>query len=101
MLEITSKSPGFIRCGVHHPGTPTLYPDDRFSKEEMARLEACSMLIVRRVAVADPLGEDPQNMTIPELKTFLDIKEVEYPSGALKSDLVSLAEAAKNPGSGE
>ncbi|HWO99198.1 MAG TPA: HI1506-related protein [Methylococcus sp.] len=46
MIRITSKRHGFRRCGVAHPAAPTEYPDDRFTEEELARLQAEPMLTV-------------------------------------------------------
>ena len=48
-IRITSKKEGFRRCGVAHSQKPRTYPDDRFSKEELGRLEAEPMLIVERI----------------------------------------------------
>lgn len=46
MIRITSKIDGFRRAGVAHPAAPTEYPDDEFSKEQLAALKAEPMLIV-------------------------------------------------------
>ena len=48
-IKIRSKRAGFRRCGVAHPAEWTEYPDDRFSAEEMARLQAEPMLQVEFV----------------------------------------------------
>jgi len=53
MIRITSKRDGFRRCGVAHPAAPTEYPDDRWSDEELAILEAEPMLVVERIAAKD------------------------------------------------
>ncbi|WP_085211635.1 HI1506-related protein [Methylomagnum ishizawai] len=45
-IRITSKRDGFRRCGVAHPATPTEYPADRFTNEQIARLRAEPMLFV-------------------------------------------------------
>lgn len=52
-IRITSKKEGFRRCGIAHSEKPAVYPDDRFSAEELEMLEAEPMLIVERIA-----GED-------------------------------------------
>ena len=46
MIIITSKQPGFRRCGVAHPAEPTEYPDDAFTREQLAALHAEPMLMV-------------------------------------------------------
>ena len=48
MIKIKSKKAGFRRCGVAHP-KEAAYPDDRFSKEELAVLKAEPMLTVEIV----------------------------------------------------
>lgn len=48
MIFITSKREGFARCGVHFSETTTSYPDDHFTPEQLADLEAEPMLIVSR-----------------------------------------------------
>ena len=49
LIRITSKKEGFRRCGIAHSEKPTIYPDDRFSAEELKILEAEPMLIVERI----------------------------------------------------
>ena len=49
MIRITAKRHGFRRCGIAHPGQPTDYADERFSAEELARLEAEPMLLVEHL----------------------------------------------------
>lgn len=46
MITIASKKEGFRRCGVAHSQTPTSYPDDRFTAEELQTLQAEPMLVV-------------------------------------------------------
>ena len=46
MIKIKSKKAGFRRCGMAHPKEAVQYPDDRFSKEELAVLQAEPMLTV-------------------------------------------------------
>lgn len=52
MIRIKSKRAGFRRCGIAHPSTPVEYPDDRFSKAELAILKAEPMLTVEVVKSA-------------------------------------------------
>ncbi|MFZ5774030.1 MAG: HI1506-related protein [Thermodesulfobacteriota bacterium] len=51
MLRITSRKDGFRRCGVAHPATPTEYPADRFTEEEVESLKAEPMLVVEELLV--------------------------------------------------
>lgn len=46
MLIITSKKPGFRRCGVAHPAEPTDHPDGTFTPEQVAALHIEPMLVV-------------------------------------------------------
>ncbi|EBB8605341.1 hypothetical protein GSO32_004201 [Salmonella enterica] len=63
MIYITSKRDGFWRCGISHRETTTAYPDDRFTPDELARLEAEPMLIVSRDAPGDA-GAGPQILAL-------------------------------------
>ncbi len=45
-IRINSAVNGFRRAGVAHPNKPTDYPDDFFSKSELAQLEAEPRLVV-------------------------------------------------------
>jgi hypothetical protein len=49
MIRITSKKDGFRRCGIAHPAKPQEYPNDKFSKKELAVLKADPMLIVDEI----------------------------------------------------
>jgi len=46
MIIITSKREGFRRAGIAHAATPTEYPDDAFTVEQLAALQAEPMLSV-------------------------------------------------------
>lgn len=60
MIRITAKQDGFRRCGVAHSATPTNHPDDRFSKQELATLQAEPMLFVEILPdTAAPKGNRP------------------------------------------
>jgi hypothetical protein len=56
LIRIKSKIDCFRRCGVAHPAVETAYPDDRFSKEELAALKAEPVLLVEEIA-GDPNGK--------------------------------------------
>lgn len=49
MIKIRSRIAGFRRCGAAHPAVWTEYPDDRFTREQLARLEAEPMLQVEKI----------------------------------------------------
>lgn len=48
-VKIKSKREGFRRCGIPHSETPVVHPDDRFTPEEVKRLQEEPMLIVEIV----------------------------------------------------
>ncbi|EJK1071593.1 hypothetical protein NKN81_000025 [Salmonella enterica] len=73
MIYITSKRDGFWRCGVSHSETTTAYPDDRFTPDELARLEAEPMLIVSR----DAPGDDGARTQLQALKSALQKAETD------------------------
>ncbi len=49
MIRIRSKKEGFRRCGIAHSEKPVDYPDDKFSKKELAALKAEPMLLVEEL----------------------------------------------------
>ncbi|EIC5001190.1 hypothetical protein WDL53_002319 [Salmonella enterica] len=73
MIYITSKRDGFWRCGIAHSETTTAYPDDRFTPDELARLEAEPMLIVSR----DAPGDDGARTQLQALKSALQKAEAD------------------------
>lgn len=73
MIYITSKREGFWRCGIAHSETTTAYPDDRFTPDELARLDAEPMLIVSREAP----GDDGAGEQIQALKSALQKAEAD------------------------
>jgi len=48
-IVIIAKKDGFRRCGVSHSGQATTWPEDRFTPEELAILQAEPMLVVQVV----------------------------------------------------
>jgi len=48
-IRITSKKANFRRCGVAHPAAPTDYPNDRFTKDQLAALKAEPTLVVQEI----------------------------------------------------
>ncbi|EDW0933065.1 hypothetical protein GS71_004599 [Salmonella enterica subsp. enterica serovar Gaminara] len=75
MIFITSKREGFARCGVRFSETTTSYPDDRFTPEQLADLEAEPMLIVSREGAGMTAGQAAEQ--ISRLKDALDTAEHE------------------------
>lgn len=57
MIRIRSKRDKFRRAGMEHPAEPVDYPDDYFTKEQMAAIEAEPMLVVERIP--DKKAEKP------------------------------------------
>ncbi|EBU2258173.1 hypothetical protein CTW96_20015 [Salmonella enterica] len=70
MIFITSKREGFARCGVRFSETTTPYPDDRFTPEQLAELEAEPMLVVSRESAGMTAGQAAEQ--ISRLKAALD-----------------------------
>jgi hypothetical protein len=50
MIRITSLRDGFRRAGIAHPAQPTEHPDDTFTADQLAALQAEPMLTVEVVA---------------------------------------------------
>ena len=70
MIRIKSRKAGFRRCGIAHPAEWTEYPDDRFSKKQLARLKAEPMLQVEIAAgsLASPDLESEAQRETPARK---------------------------------
>jgi hypothetical protein len=49
MIRIKSQKANFRRCGMAHPASWTEYPDDKFTKVELAVLKAEPMLQIQEV----------------------------------------------------
>lgn len=90
MIRITSKRDGFWRCGVQHYKKPTEHSGDRFSEEELERLNADPMLTVEEVEGVIAETPDLENMTVVALKVLLAKLEVDYDAKAKKSELIEL-----------
>ncbi|EJP3174584.1 hypothetical protein NU131_001609 [Salmonella enterica] len=75
MIFITAKREGFARCGVRFSETTTSYPDDRFTPEQLADLEAEPMLVVSREGAGMTAGQAAEQ--ISRLKDALDTAEHE------------------------
>ena len=100
-IIIKSKREGFRRCGVAHHLEEITYPDDRFTPDEIAILQAEPMLTVELVEssverkVPDEPGQIPIDMTVAKIKAALDDLEIEYPDKAKKAELFAILEVAK------
>lgn len=58
MIIIKSKQNNFRRCGMAHPAEAVEYPDDKFTKAELAILKNEPMLIVEETKdTAAPAGK--------------------------------------------
>jgi hypothetical protein len=64
MIKITSKQNNFRRCGMTHPAEAVEYPDDKFTKEQVAILQAEPLLIVE---VITDEAEDISTLTVTQL----------------------------------
>lgn len=54
MIRITSRRDGFRRAGIAHPAQPTDYPDEAFTGEQLALLQAEPMLTLEFIDDAPP-----------------------------------------------
>lgn len=91
MIRIASKRHNFRRCGMAHPKQPMDYPDDRFSDEELHILQVERMLTVEVIDDGEiTRSENPEKMTVPELKKLLDDLKITYPTSAIKAALLKL-----------
>ena len=93
-INIKSKREGFRRCGIPHSASEIAYPDDRFTPDEIAILQAEPMLTVERIVPDEP-DQIPIDMTVAQIKAALDDLEIEYPDKAKKAELFAILEVAK------
>ncbi|ECX0641817.1 hypothetical protein AHX13_21805 [Salmonella enterica subsp. enterica serovar Newport] len=87
MIFITSKREGFARCGVRFSETTTSYPDDRFTPEQLADLEAEPMLIVSREGAGVTAGQAAEK--ISRLKDALSDAQQELAVVTGERDILS------------
>ncbi|WP_410499702.1 HI1506-related protein [Chitinibacter sp. S2-10] len=62
MIRITAKQDGFRRAGLAHSASPTDYPNDHFSKEQLLALQAEPMLIVEVIKDSNSDTQGDQQM---------------------------------------
>lgn len=107
MIEIRCSKPGFRRGGVAHPKGVTCYPEDFFSDEDLALIEAEPVLAVTngvkptgpemmsldelhdalKAEGLDTGGHEPRGMLLDALRTILAEKEAKAaPKPAPKSE---------------
>jgi hypothetical protein len=94
MITITSKQPGFRRCGIAHPGVATDYPDGHWTPKQLATLRAEPMLLVRETLAPGSPPPSPRQqaeaLTVKELTAKLLELQREPPANAKKGELVEL-----------
>ena len=97
MISITSKIDGFRRCGIAHSRTATEYPDGKFSKEELAILQAEPNLVVT-VSGDQPSAAGKQTAAelIARIKLAATLDEVVAILGDDKRATVLAAAEARN-----
>ncbi|EJM3833038.1 hypothetical protein NOH83_003554 [Salmonella enterica] len=87
MIFITAKREGFARCGVRFSEATTSYPDDRFTPEQLADLEAEPMLIVSREGAGMTAGQAAEQ--ISRLKDALSDAQQELAVVTGERDILS------------
>lgn len=62
MIRITALSDGFRRAGTAHSASPTEYPDETFTPEQLQELKAEPLLLVEVLPDPDvaPTGDGEQ-----------------------------------------
>lgn len=95
MIRIKSKQNNFRRCGMSHPAEAVEYPDDKFTKEEVAILQAEPMLIVEIVeCTKKPFDEDLSLLTVTQLTEEISkYQPVEMLKGVKKAELIEMLKA--------
>jgi hypothetical protein len=69
MIKITAKKDGFRRCGMAHPSVPTEHPDETFSQDQLAELQAEPMLVVEVAISPDPEKPKPKSKSGSKLES--------------------------------
>jgi len=102
-IQIVSKKDGFRRCGIPHPSSPTIYPDDRFNDEELKILKNEPMLVVTKIdkkgkAEVDNKQTKPKSvnysrMNLNELRALAKKENIKV-SGS-KKDLIKRLKGAE------
>lgn len=90
MIRIRSKEAGFRRCGVAHPAAWTGYPDDHWTPEQLATLQAETMLQVQCGQEAEDAAGCDVDLPCRKLVAILGRLGVTVPKGARKGELEAL-----------
>lgn len=96
-IRITSKRADFRRCGIAHPAVATDYPDERFSAEELERLQAEPMLVVEVIeGKGKPAGTEATAAPgAPGAPGAAAAKPEPVPAKPVKAPPAKVAKAAK------
>lgn len=97
MIKIQCASePGFRRGGIHHPNGESCYPEDFFTTEDLALIQAEPRLMVQTGLKPDA----PGTMSMAELKAALGEAKAEFgatdPRELLVSRLIAVQAEAKD-----
>ena len=88
MIRISAKPQrGFYRAGVFHSHTPTNYPDDHFTKEQLEALKEGDMLTVQYIE------GDPENAPPPAESGVAGAREREEQLAERESAVATREEA--------
>ncbi|HCU69236.1 MAG TPA: hypothetical protein DGF30_08430 [Desulfomicrobium sp.] len=100
MIRIRSKREGFRRCGITHTVVPVEYPDDRFSKKDLAALTADPMLKVEFLDDPEPdaggeaAADEISAMTVKQIvEEIAKYQPVEPLKGVKKAELIGILKA--------
>ena len=66
IVRITGRTDGFCRAGMSHPATPTDYPVEMFTDEQLEELKAEPMLMVQLI------DDDRANQNVADLEAKLE-----------------------------
>lgn len=106
-IVITSKRDGFRRCGIAHPGTPTPYPNDFFTDEQLEALGKEPQLILGYVEeafdqVKDVLDETRSQVPPPQASDATTGTEPQAPETVITPVVapVVIVEPNSQPGPG-
>jgi len=102
MIRIKSKKVGFRRCGIAHPAEFVEYPDDRFSKAEIAILKAEPMLIVEITKGKEKAPSDEyEAMTVDQIKEAISVfQPTQTLKDLKKAELIDILKAHKEASAG-
>ncbi|WP_064116765.1 HI1506-related protein [Pseudomonas fluorescens] len=93
-IVISAKRDGFRRCGIAHPSTPTSYPDDFFTEEQLDALDKEPQLVLAYAAdgfdlVQEPPHEPLSQVALPQAPNALEAIEPQ----ALETNATAVGDA--------